>query len=310
MPEPINPRGQDNPSQYFVEDRSNDAEMIRQMIQDRTITEGMGGPLAEQPDPASLHRVLDVGCGPGGWLLETARLYPHMELVGIDISWRMIEYARAEAQARRLTDGVEFLVMDALRPLDFPDASFDLVNMRFGTSFLLVKDWPRLLHELLRVTRPGGIIRITEYGSSQNNSPALTRLNEMFLCALHRAGHIPTSDAAAMTPFLTQILSESGCQNVQIRAYVLEYLAGTVGGENFYQNMMYAFQTTLPFMQKMGCATEDYDAIYQQALIEMQQKKFRAQWNLLTTWGSKPHNEQEGVHEDTTKGDPDHADTD
>ncbi len=132
MPEHIDPRGQDNPSQYFVEDRSSNPEMIRLMIQDYAVTSGMGGPLAEQPDPASLHRVLDIGCGPGGWLLETAFRYPHMELTGIDISWRMIEYARAEAQARKLSDRVEFLVMDALRPLDFPDDSFDLVNMRFG----------------------------------------------------------------------------------------------------------------------------------------------------------------------------------
>src|SRR2546428_5382997 len=149
---PLDPRGQDNPSQYFVEDRSHDADMVRLMIQDRLMTAGMGGPLSEQADPASLHHVLDIGCGPGGWILEAARLYPHMELTGIDISWRMIEYARAEAQARKITDGVEFRVMDALRPLEFPEASFDLVNLCLGSSFLLVKDWPTLPKQCLRVT--------------------------------------------------------------------------------------------------------------------------------------------------------------
>ncbi len=123
MPTPIDPRGQDNPSTYFVEDRSSNAEMVRLLLLDNLVTASMGGPLAEQADPASLHRVLDVGCGPGGWILEAARLYPHIELVGIDISWRMIEYARAQAQAQRLTDGIEFLVMDATGPLTFPDAS-------------------------------------------------------------------------------------------------------------------------------------------------------------------------------------------
>jgi SAM-dependent methyltransferase len=116
MPEQIDPRGQDNPSQYVVEDRSSNPEMIRLMIQDNLYTTVMGGPLSEQADPASLHHVLDIGCGPGGWILEAARLYPHMNLTGTDISWRMIEYARAQAQARKFTDGVEFLVMDALRP--------------------------------------------------------------------------------------------------------------------------------------------------------------------------------------------------
>ena len=287
MPEHIDPRGQDNPSQYFVEDRSSNAELIRQLIQDNLVTVAMGGPLAEQADPASLHRVLDIGCGPGGWILEAARLYPQMNLTGIDISWRMIEYARAEAQARRLTDGVEFLVMDALHPLKFSDSFFDLVNMRFGFSFLLVTDWPRLLRELLRVTRPGGVLRLTEGTIVQSRSPAFHRLNQMFLCALGRSGHHP-SEQEGMTHLLVPLLSESGCQQVQTRDYVLEIIAGTVGGQNFYQDMMFAMQTGKPFIQKTGCGTEDYDALYEQAMIELQQPDFRVTWPLVTVWGTKP----------------------
>ena len=54
MPEHIDPRGQDNPSQYMVEDRSNDAKMIRLMIQDNLVTVGMGGPLSEQANPTTI----------------------------------------------------------------------------------------------------------------------------------------------------------------------------------------------------------------------------------------------------------------
>ena len=287
MPEHIDPRGQDNPSQYMVEDRSSNPEMIRLMIQDNLYTTGMGGPLSEQADPASLHRVLDIGCGPGGWLLETAFRYPHMELTGIDISWRMIEYARAEAQARKLDDRVEFLVMDALRPLEFPDDAFDLVNMRFGSSFLLVQDWPRLLGELLRVTRPGGIVRVTDAEWPQTTSPAGNHIFQMALCALYRSGH-HLSEYAGMTRELPRLLSESGCQQVQTRAYTLEFVAGTVGGQNFYEIAMFGFQTLLPFLQKMKCVTEDYDALYQQALIEMQQSDFCATCYPVTAWGTKP----------------------
>jgi SAM-dependent methyltransferase len=289
MPEQIDPRGQDNPSTYFVEDRSSNAEMIRLMIQDRTITEGMGGPLAEQPNPASLHRVLDVGCGPGGWILEAAGLYPHMELVGIDISWRMIEYARAQAQAQRLSDGVEFLVMDALHPLDFPDGSFDLVNVRLASSFMLIKDWPRLLQEMLRVTCPGGTVHVTEGGNIQNSSPALTRLGQMMFRAGYKAGQSTNPEIWGITSILAQLLSESGCQSVQTKAYTLEYPAGTVAAQNFAQDSMYLFQTLRPFLRKWDCAPEDYDAIYEQALIEMQQNNFHATWDFLTAWGTKPN---------------------
>lgn len=288
MPDPIDPRGQDNQSTYFVEDRSNNAEMIRLMIQDSLTTAGMGGPLAEQSDPASLRRVLDIGCGPGGWLLETAARYPNISLVGIDISWRMIEYARAEAQAQKVSDRTEFLVMDTLRPLDFPDDAFDLVNLRFGSSFMLVKDWPRLLSELLRVTRPGGIVRLTDIVTTQTNSPALTRLVQMLLCAFYRSSHSLTEEIVGVTHQLDRLLSESGCQHVQTKNHTLEFVAGTVGGQNFYENSRFAFQTLRPFLQKWGCTPEDYDTIYQQAIIEMQQPDFRATWPLVTAWGTKP----------------------
>jgi ubiquinone/menaquinone biosynthesis C-methylase UbiE len=287
-PRPIDPRGRDNPSTYFVEDRSNEVEMIRLLIQDRLVTEGMGGPLAEYPDPSTLHHVLDVGCGPGGWVLEMAALYPSLSLVGIDISWRMIEYANAQAQAEKLTDGVQFLVMDATKPLAFPDATFDLVNMRLGASFILVKDWLRILRELLRVTRPGGVIRVTEGKIPQSTSPACTQLYQMLLCASYKSGQSLTIDQWGITDELGRFLAESGCLHVQTQAHTIEFIAGTGGGENYAQLIKYSYQTLLPFLQKWNCAPENYDTVYQQALLEMQQADFRTTQDLLTVWGRKP----------------------
>ena len=86
----------------------------------------------------------------------------------------------------------------------------------------------------------------------------------------------------------TVALTERRCQQVQTRAYTLEFVAGTVGGQNLYQIQMYWFQTWLPFLQKWGCASEDYDALREQAMIEMQHPDFRATSQLVTTWGSKP----------------------
>jgi hypothetical protein len=38
-------------------------------------------------------------------------------------------------------------------------------------------------------------------------------------------------------------------------------------------------------LKKWGYESKDYDKIYQQALIEMQQPDFRVTWNLLSAWG-------------------------
>src|SRR6516162_5706219 len=86
-------------STYFVQDRSNLEEMHRLNLQDKMMTDAMGGALQEIPDPTSLHRVLDVGCGTGGWLIEMARTYPSIkELVGVDVSSKMLEYACSQAE--------------------------------------------------------------------------------------------------------------------------------------------------------------------------------------------------------------------
>ena len=78
---------------YFVQDRSNQEELKRLVVQERMVTDAMGGALPELQDPTQFHRVLDIGCGPGGWIIEMAQAYPQMKLYGIDISPTLINYA-------------------------------------------------------------------------------------------------------------------------------------------------------------------------------------------------------------------------
>ena len=289
MSTPTDPR-REHPSTYTVQDRSNEEELIRLQIQDQMITAGMGGVLPEQQDPTIFRRVLDVGCATGGWLIEAARTYPGMSLlVGVDVSSRMLEYARAQPAAQQVSDRVQFLTMDALRMLEFPDESFDLVNQRFGVSWLRTWDWPKLLQEYQRVTRPGGVIRVTESDMviDTSSSPAMTRLFAIFLDALYQGGHYFTPDKNGVLSQLPRLLHENGMQNVQTRAYTLEFRAGTPEGRHFYEDMKRAFRTTLPFMRKWSRVPDDYETIYQQMLSEMQQPGFVAPWNLLTVWGHK-----------------------
>jgi len=100
----------EHPSAYCIEDRSNADDLIRLQIQDQMLTEGMGGVLPEQADPTLFQRILDVGCGTGGWRIET----PTMSLfVGVDASSTRVKYARGQATIHQLAERVEFHVMDA-----------------------------------------------------------------------------------------------------------------------------------------------------------------------------------------------------
>src|SRR5712691_9385302 len=141
----------EHPSTYFVQDRSNEEELTRLQLQDQMLTADIGGVLPEQPDPTVFQRVLDVGCGTGGWLIEVARAYPTMcVLVGVDVSERFVEHAQAQAEAQQVSDRVQFRTMDALRMLEFPVNFFDLVNHRLGIGYLRTWDWPKLLKEYRR----------------------------------------------------------------------------------------------------------------------------------------------------------------
>lgn len=273
---------------YFVADKANEDELARLQSQDRLVTESMGGVLTEQPDPSVFQRVLDVGCGTGGWLIKMARTYPHMSLlVGVDISERMINYARTQAETEQLSDRVEFRVMDALRMLEFPDDYFDLVNERLGGSYLRTWDWPKLLQEFQRVARPHGVIRCNETNIPESNSPALTSLLQVMQDAFYQAGHSFSATNDSGTRELVRLMQQHGIQNVQTRYLESEYRIGTLAGQLFREDMERVFRIALPFFQKWTRVPDDYQELYQQALKEMRQPDFVARATMLTAWGNK-----------------------
>ncbi len=292
MPSTSNSPKGDNVGTYVVQDSKKKEELQRVSLQSRMITTAMGGVLAEQPDPGAFHRVLDVACGTGEWVREAAQTYSDMNLVGIDINAMMIDYARSQAKEQGLTDRVEFQAMDVLKKFDLPDNSFDLVNLRFGISFVRTWDWPSLLLEMQRVVRPGGIIRLTEAEIEiQGTSQALTALYALGTIPLYRAGHLFTQDKAGLTDHLAELLTKSWCGDVQSRFYPLIFRAGTPEGEFFKEDMRYLHITMTPFVKKWGGLTENYEALYQQAFKDMEQPSFFATWPHLTVWGSKlPNN--------------------
>src|SRR6266700_569066 len=118
---------EETPSPYFPDVESS-AETARLQAQGRLLTKYSGGILPEFP-LERFRNVLDIACGPGDWALEYAFQSPQSNVIGIDISKKMIGNAQAQAQAQGL-ENATFRAMDATHPLAFPNASFDLINAR------------------------------------------------------------------------------------------------------------------------------------------------------------------------------------
>jgi phosphatidylethanolamine/phosphatidyl-N-methylethanolamine N-methyltransferase len=100
-------------------------------------------------------RVLEVGVGTGRNLPYHP---PGVQVVGIDISERMLR--RAQQRAEELGKTVELYQMDAQR-LDFSDDSFDAAVATF--IFCSVPDAVQGLRELGRVVKPEGKILLLEH---------------------------------------------------------------------------------------------------------------------------------------------------
>lgn len=131
-------------------------------------------------------RVLEVGIGPG----STLSLYPHdTNIVGIDISPKMIE--RAKAKAARLRNGREISlhVMDASR-LEFPDNSFDAVISSYVIT--VVPDPLRVCREIRRVCKPGGQILVVNHSRSSNGLRG--KLEDIFSPLCVRMGFVTDLD--------------------------------------------------------------------------------------------------------------------
>ena len=269
----------------YAMDQESSAEMSRLQRQGAAITQAMGGLLTEISDLSQVQRILDVACGPGDWAYQLALSYPQLDVVGIDISHRMISYANS-----RKLPNTTYLVMDILQPLSFPDESFDVINARLLQAVVPKKAWIPFLKECQRILKPGGIIRLTEQELALSNSLAGETFGGLTNKAFYMSGQgfSPNGNDVCITAVLTSLLRDVGYSNVQQKAFVLDGSAEAPFHEDFRENGRLGGLLIQPFLIKLGLATEkELLDLYQQAQQDMRSPDFRAIWFFLTAWGKK-----------------------
>lgn len=108
----------------------------------------------------SVRDALDVGCGVGHWgmLLASVMRYD-VRLTGIDRESAWVEEATLRARKRGLGDRFKYQTGDA-RVLPFADDTFDLTTCQ--TVLIHLADPRAAIAEMIRVTKPGGLIAVAE----------------------------------------------------------------------------------------------------------------------------------------------------
>lgn len=283
---------QNQTGDYFINQELVE-EMVRLNRQAALVTHEMGGVLPEQEQhPLSrIHRVLDLACGPGEWAMEVARSHPHLQqVVGIDKSRRMIAYANAQAEAD--ASPVSFRVMDITEsPLDFEDASFDLINGRFLLSFMRREQWPILLSECFRLLRPGGVLRISEQESGYTNSLPYQNYIDTWGEAWRKAGHAfaLTKAYIGVTVVMKQMMVEAGLGNPQHRPISIDLSTGQPAHRPLLENLAEAIKLASPFLLKLNVITQKkINTLHDEMEGLIGKEGFSAYWLLQTVWSSKP----------------------
>src|SRR5690242_14342724 len=116
--------------------------------------------LVDQAALRSDQRVLEVGCGTGSLVMQIKKLYPHVEVVGLDPDPKAL--ARARRKAASAAASIQFDIGFAGQ-LPYPDAEFDRVFSSFMFHHLPADEKEKMLSEVRRVPKSDGELHLLDF---------------------------------------------------------------------------------------------------------------------------------------------------
>ncbi|EIE78281.1 hypothetical protein RO3G_02985 [Rhizopus delemar RA 99-880] len=129
--------------------------------------------------------VLDVGCGSGSWIMDMITDYPNCTYHGCDI----VDTTNKILKIDQFT----FSRGNVAQKLPYANNTFDFVHMRLLVAALREDEWPMAIRELVRVTKSGGMIQLTETEPVLNKDPssAFYKFIDAFNSACRQRGQNP-----------------------------------------------------------------------------------------------------------------------
>jgi ubiquinone/menaquinone biosynthesis C-methylase UbiE len=279
----------------YILDPEDPTELARLITLDSAITSSMSGPLAGVAPQTVFQHVLDLACGPGGWVLDIAFEQPEVEVAGVDISQSMISYANARARTQQRTNA-SFGVMDITEPLDFAEGAFDLINARFLVGILKgEQQWADLLAECFRLLRPGGMLRLAESdGLVVSTSPSLTHLQKYLLRTMQQRGYgfaVDGDGTLSITPVLPRLLRQARFELPVLTPWIFDFShESPYRSEGFHLcEVTYQLAAQQHLLDNLLMdSAESMDILIRNMLIEMMRNDFGALTYGLIVCAMKP----------------------
>ena len=260
------------PTAYTL-DGEDDNEITRLLLQDRYLSECMGGVLPASLDLSRVKRVLDAHCGAGGWVYELAWKHPSLHVTGVDQQPYFVE--KAEELVSLL--GNATIMRQDIRHLSdeiLPPASFDLVHARFLFSILSPREYPAILSSLVNRCRVGGLFVWDELEFPVTNSAACQAFFALIQNRLKAAGRaFSPGHALGITAMMRSLIQEVGCNVTLDGVSAIEVSNGTKGRDAFAWQMRVLSQQMRSFLLEAGVTTE---AFFNELCSQAQNEIFNA----------------------------------
>src|SRR5215469_14365411 len=113
------------------------------------------------------HRILDIGCGTGTFVVALKRWLPSAEVIGLDPDPRAL--ARGRRKANRAGVSIRF-DQGFASALPYSDAGFDRVFSSLMFHHLPHDTKPATLRELRRILKPGGSLHLLDFEQEGSHS--------------------------------------------------------------------------------------------------------------------------------------------
>jgi S-adenosylmethionine-diacylgycerolhomoserine-N-methlytransferase len=153
--------------------------------------------IEEVTSQASPGRVLEVGCGTGGNLVQLARALPRAELFGLDLSEHMLVRALSKAQS---SGNVFHALHRAYDAPVYTDGGFDLVLFSYSLS-MFNPGWEKALDNTLEDLAPDGLVAVVDF----HKTPFRPFSSWMRANHVRMGGHLFDALRARFSPLLASI---------------------------------------------------------------------------------------------------------
>jgi ubiquinone/menaquinone biosynthesis C-methylase UbiE len=209
--------------------------------------------------------VLDVASGTGRWARDAARRFPATNVIGFDLNRDLLEASLAE-KTEAMPENCAFVYGDALQAFAFPDATFGFVMARACSSFIPAAQWPLVIGEMARVSRPGGWIEVRDFGLVRSTNAALNALTVQFANLAQARGIHPGAG-----PFLQSYLTAARLRDVQVKPVYLRsgVKRGTRAGQLMLADYLSLLERVTPVVAQAGLSSaEQWQRLVAQARTE------------------------------------------